>query len=322
MNKNAPEFPLQESHENAYSDDSHLSETNGNGQAEMPLPKYFDRKARHVRPLAALLLVLFSPLILLTMLLVRLTSAGPAIYRQTRVGKGGELFKILKIRTMYSDAEELSGPTLCKHRDSRITPVGRILRFLHLDELPQLLNVIRGEMCLIGPRPERPEIIEKNRLNESVSGFSDRTRVLPGVTGLAQINLPADQTAECAIPKVKLDLEYIETANLGLDLRILLCTATRMLGVRHGRAVRLFGLTREVRVTDADVLLTDEEISQQPPRDSHTANGRAPLLTRAGSNGDGTSPSSKASRWNEHGNDGSDLADVPVARNCPPRKPR
>ena len=146
---------------------------------------------------------------------------------------------------MYADAEKISGPTLSQPGDSRITPVGRLFRVVHLDELPQLVNVVRGEMCLVGPRPERPEIIAKNRLAEIVPGFMDRTKVLPGVTGLAQINLPADLTPECVVPKVKLDLEYIETASAGLDLRIMLCTATRMLGIRHGRAVRFFRLERK-----------------------------------------------------------------------------
>ena len=128
--------------------------------------------------------------------------------------------------------------------DSRITPIGRLLRFLHLDELPQLINVVRGEMCLIGPRPERPEIIERNCLHEIVPRFAERMTVLPGVTGLAQINLGADINAESVIPKVRLDIAYIESANVSLDTRILLCTAMRMIGIRHGHAVKLFGLIR------------------------------------------------------------------------------
>jgi lipopolysaccharide/colanic/teichoic acid biosynthesis glycosyltransferase len=202
-----------------------------------------------MRIIAGGLLIVLSPVMLLVVLLVRLTSSGPALFRQTRLGKDGRRFKILKIRTMYQDAEKLSGPVLCQPGDSRITPVGRALRFLHLDELPQLLNVVRGEMCLVGPRPERPEIVNGHRLDEIVPGFAERTRVLPGVTGLAQINLPPDQTALCVIPKVQLDLEYIKTANASLDLRILLCTALRMLGVRHGHAVRLLGLVRSTTQT-------------------------------------------------------------------------
>ncbi|QDU55671.1 sugar transferase [Aeoliella mucimassa] len=213
---------------------------------------YFDSKAIACQVLSGVLLILFGPLMLLCMGLVLLTSRGPAMYSQVRVGKHGKLFKVHKIRTMYVDAEKLSGPQLCAKRDARVTPVGGWLRFLHLDELPQLFNVLHGEMCLIGPRPERPEIIEKNYLREIVPGFDNRTSVLPGVTGLAQINLPADQSAKCVIPKVALDLEYIRTASLGLDLRILLCTACRMLGVRHGIAVKLLRLDRHIDWNSVD----------------------------------------------------------------------
>jgi lipopolysaccharide/colanic/teichoic acid biosynthesis glycosyltransferase len=214
------------------------------GTVHVEVPKYFSRKTVFMRILAGFLLIGCCPIMLLAMLLVCMTSPGPALFRQKRLGKNGKLFDVFKIRTMYHDAEKLCGPVLCQPGDSRITPIGGLLRFLHLDELPQLVNVVRGEMCLVGPRPERPEIVNHHRLQEFVPGFADRTMVLPGVTGLAQINLPADQTAECVIPKVKLDLEYIGTANVSLDLRILLCTAMRMVGIRHGRAVRLLGLSR------------------------------------------------------------------------------
>ena len=219
------------------------------------VPTYFARKIIWMRTLGGILLIFFAPLIGLLVLLVRVTSPGPGLYRQTRLGKDGQRFELFKIRTMYCDAEGLSGPMLCQPKDSRITPIGRLLRFLHLDELPQLVNVLRGEMCLVGPRPERPEIIAKNRLYESVPGFIERTRVRPGVTGLAQINLPADQTADCVVPKVQLDLEYIRTANAGLDIRVLMCTALRMAGVRHGRAVRLFGVGRSVEVAASEFKL-------------------------------------------------------------------
>jgi lipopolysaccharide/colanic/teichoic acid biosynthesis glycosyltransferase len=201
-----------------------------------------------MRVFGATLLVAFLPVMLICMALVRLTSRGHAIYRQTRVGKNEQPFKLYKIRTMYANCENVSGPVLCQPGDSRVTPVGRVLRFLHLDELPQLINVARGEMCLVGPRPERPEIIARHGLKENVPGFAERTKILPGVTGLAQINLPADVSVDCVKPKVQLDLEYIETASWNMDLRILLCTAFRMVGVRHGRAVRLFGLVRSAGV--------------------------------------------------------------------------
>jgi lipopolysaccharide/colanic/teichoic acid biosynthesis glycosyltransferase len=216
---------------------------------DVEVPKFFALNALWGRPLGAILLVLFSPLILLLILAVRLTSPGPALFRQKRVGRNGQEFKILKIRTMYRDAEAVSGPKLCQPGDSRMTPVGRLLRVLHLDELPQLVNVMRGEMSIVGPRPERPEIIARNNLLEKVPGFAQRTKVLPGVTGLAQINLPPDVDAESVIPKVQLDLEYIRTASVGLELRILACTALRMLGVRHGYAVNFFRLGRPTRVS-------------------------------------------------------------------------
>lgn len=206
--------------------------------------QYFARKAVPMRLLALILLVVFSPLILFIVLIVRLTSPGSALYRQIRLGRNGTEFDLLKIRTMYRDAEEMSGPALCMPGDERVTPIGRMLRSLHLDEIPQLINVICGDMCLVGPRPERPEIIEQNDLTQVVPRFSERLSVLPGVTGLAQINLPADLTAKCVIPKVKLDLEYIEMASFGLDLRILLCTALRMMGIRYGRAVAWLRLGR------------------------------------------------------------------------------
>lgn len=212
------------------------------------VPAYFTHKILLSRLLGAILLVFFSPAMLLSILAVRLTSSGPAIFCQRRLGKHNLEFCMFKFRTMHIDAEEMSGPTYCQPGDPRITPVGRLLRFLHLDELPQLWNVVKGEMGLVGPRPERAEIIELYNLNERFPVFTQRTRVLPGVTGLAQINLPADLSPGDVEPKVKLDLEYIETANFILDLRILICTAMRMLGIRHGRAVKLFGLIRTARL--------------------------------------------------------------------------
>jgi lipopolysaccharide/colanic/teichoic acid biosynthesis glycosyltransferase len=244
------------------------------------VPDYFDHKAIGMRVFGATLLVVFLPIMLVCMLLVRLTSPGQAIYRQTRVGKNDQLFKLYKIRTMYANCENVSGPVLCQPGDSRVTPVGRVLRFLHLDELPQLINVARGEMCLVGPRPERPEIIMRHKLKENVPGFADRTKVLPGVTGLAQINLPADISVDCVKPKVQLDLEYIETASWGMDLRVLLCTAFRMIGVRHGRAVRLFGLVRGTAV----------HLGTAPsPHGAPTLNGKASNGVTLGHIGNGAS---------------------------------
>jgi lipopolysaccharide/colanic/teichoic acid biosynthesis glycosyltransferase len=202
----------------------------------MAASTYHNNKVILDRCIGGILLVLFSPLILVLMALVRATSSGAAVYKQTRVGKSGQVFQIYKLRTMYQDAEKLSGPVWAVRGDSRISPVGRVLRFLHLDELPQLINVLRGDMSLVGPRPERPEFVE--RLARQVPRYKERLAVLPGITGLAQINLPPDEGVNCVRRKVIIDCEYVARASFLLDLRILICTALRMLGVRHGRAAR------------------------------------------------------------------------------------
>ncbi len=216
-----------------------------NGSSQVPA--YFARKSIATRLVGGALLVIASPVILLLVLLVRCTSRGPALYRQTRTGRNGREFVMYKIRTMYVDAESVGGPRWAVPGDSRITPVGRILRLLHLDELPQLINVMHGEMDLVGPRPERPQFVAW--LSSEIPNYSLRCRVLPGVTGLAQINLPPDETLDCVRRKLELDCQYIDSAGLGLDVRILLCTLLRMLGIRHGRAVRWLGLTYDVEGT-------------------------------------------------------------------------
>jgi lipopolysaccharide/colanic/teichoic acid biosynthesis glycosyltransferase len=201
-------------------------------------PTYFASKRLCIRALGGLLLVATSPLLFLLCCLVKLTSRGPAFYGQVRVGKDRREFKILKLRSMYTDAEHITGPTWCLPGDSRITPLGKWLRFTHLDELPQLINVVKGEMDLIGPRPERPEIIRSESLEKRVAGYHHRHRVLPGVTGLAQVTLPPDQTVHCVQSKVYMDLQYIKSASVSLDVRIVLCTALQMLGLPRARSVK------------------------------------------------------------------------------------
>jgi lipopolysaccharide/colanic/teichoic acid biosynthesis glycosyltransferase len=209
-------------------------------QGQLIVPSYFGRKAYAARLLGAVLLVVAGPLIALLVGLVRCTSSGPGLYRQQRTGRLGKEFMMYKIRTMYKDAESISGPTWCIPGDSRITPVGRVLRFLHLDELPQLINVVRGEMDLIGPRPERQEIVAD--LESHILRYWQRHLVLPGMTGLAQINLPPDLTVECVRRKLVLDVEYIRRANLWLDVRVLICTVLRVIGLRYHRAAPWLGL--------------------------------------------------------------------------------
>jgi lipopolysaccharide/colanic/teichoic acid biosynthesis glycosyltransferase len=194
------------------------------------------------RLIALVLLILSSPLLLVLAFLVKVTSRGPAFYRQTRVGRGGRHYMMYKLRTMRVDAEKDTGPVWATKNDPRITPLGRFLRATHLDEFPQLLNVVRGEMALIGPRPERPEFVEK--LAGKIPGYLDRLTVLPGITGLAQIHLPPDTDLESVRCKLQYDLEYIRRASFGLDLRILLCTALRLFGFPGDLAAHLCAVPR------------------------------------------------------------------------------
>ncbi len=178
---------------------------------------------------ALVLLALAAPLLLLLMAAVRLTSPGPALYAQARLGRGGRPFRILKLRSMAHDCERLSGPRWAARRDPRVTPLGRLLRASHLDELPQLWNVLRGEMALVGPRPERPEFV--TQLERAIPGYRDRLEVRPGITGLAQVQLPADEDLEGVRRKVACDLRYIERMGPWLDLRIVAATGLKVAGV-------------------------------------------------------------------------------------------
>ncbi|HOM16704.1 MAG TPA: sugar transferase [Thermoguttaceae bacterium] len=192
---------------------------------------------------AGILLVPAIPIIGVLVFLVRLTSYGPGIYRQKRVGRNGRVFTLYKIRTMIHNAEALTGPVWTAPNDPRITKFGKLLRAVHLDELPQLFNVLMGHMSLVGPRPERPEFTEY--LAQEVPGYMRRYVVPPGITGLAQINLPPDTDVDNVRKKLLLDLEYIRTANWKLDLKILLCTAVRLFGFPGMWLARKLGLYRE-----------------------------------------------------------------------------
>jgi lipopolysaccharide/colanic/teichoic acid biosynthesis glycosyltransferase len=180
--------------------------------------------------LAAAMSVVALPLIALCVLIVRVTSHGPAIYTQARVGKNGRVFTLYKIRTMYHDCEKLSGPKWSTPGDPRITPIGRVFRKLHLDELPQLWNVLRGDMSLIGPRPERPEIVAK--LRESVPGYDRRHSVKPGITGFAQIHLPPDTCLRSVKNKLVYDLFYIRNRSVRLAAGILFATGLKLFGLK------------------------------------------------------------------------------------------
>lgn len=207
---------------------------------------HFTWQSARRRLVGGLLLVPLLPVIGLLVVLVRLTSRGPGIFRQTRVGRNGRLFVMYKLRTMSLDAESDTGPVWAQHRDPRVTPLGRVLRRLHLDEFPQLINVVKGDMALIGPRPERPEFVDF--LSQELPGYLDRLSVLPGITGLAQINLPPDTDLECVRRKLVLDLEYVARGNLLLDARIFLATFLRLFHIRTALLLRLLGLRRSLAI--------------------------------------------------------------------------
>ncbi|MGH7631237.1 MAG: sugar transferase [Gemmatimonadales bacterium] len=214
-----------------------------------PAPAELLRYAVNV-VLAALALIVISPVMLVVALLVRLTSRGPVLYTQTRVGldrrrdrgygdnqrraldMGGAPFTIYKFRTMSVDAERQTGPVWATQDDPRTTPVGRFLRQYRLDELPQLINVLKGEMNIVGPRPERPAIFAE--LRQSISEYALRQRTKPGITGLAQINQQYDECLDDVRRKVEYDLEYIQGQSLVEDLKIMLKTIPVVLLRRGG----------------------------------------------------------------------------------------
>jgi lipopolysaccharide/colanic/teichoic acid biosynthesis glycosyltransferase len=200
--------------------------------------------------LAFIALVITSPLLLIIAIAVKFTSRGPVLYMQERVGLdprlpgraqhnhrrtrdiGGKPFTIYKFRTMRVDAERQSGAVWAQQQDPRVTPVGRLLRQYRLDELPQFINVLRGEMNIVGPRPERPSIFAE--LREHIAEYPLRQRAKPGITGLAQISQNYDRSIDDVRTKVSYDLEYIRRQSLREDFRIMLKTVPVILLRRGG----------------------------------------------------------------------------------------
>jgi lipopolysaccharide/colanic/teichoic acid biosynthesis glycosyltransferase len=192
-------------------------------------------------------LIVLAPVIVLVALAIRLDSRGPIVYRQLRIGLdrrdegpvdpetasrrtadlGGRPFTIYKFRTMRADAERETGPVWAAPQDTRVTRVGRFLRRYRLDELPQLWNVLRGEMSIVGPRPERPMFV--HQLRAEVEGYQLRQRVRPGITGWAQVNQEPDQTLDDVRGKLRYDLEYLEKKSLKFDINIILRTLPVMI---------------------------------------------------------------------------------------------
>ena len=168
------------------------------------------------------LLVLLGPVMLIAAAATKLTSPGPALYKQTRVGKNGEAFRIWKIRTMMHNAESSTGAVWSQADDPRITRLGKFLRQTHIDEFPQLFQILSGRMSLIGPRPERPEFVQ--HLQWQVPRYTERLSVKPGVTGLAQMLLPPDSDTEGVRRKVQCDLYYVHHLGPWMDARIMIQT--------------------------------------------------------------------------------------------------
>lgn len=179
--------------------------------------------------ISTLLLILLAVPMLAVAVLVRLTSRGPAFYSQTRVGLNGSHFILYKFRTMQAGAEDRTGPVWATHQDPRRTCIGGIMRRLSIDELPQLLNVLRGDMSLVGPRPERPCFVD--RFSRQYPGYAQRHQVLPGITGWAQVNgWRGDSSLE---RRLECDLYYVRHWSLLLNLRILLLTPLSILTERN-----------------------------------------------------------------------------------------
>jgi lipopolysaccharide/colanic/teichoic acid biosynthesis glycosyltransferase len=177
--------------------------------------------------LGAILLILALPLMAIVALLVKLTSPGPSLFRQTRVGLNGATFSVFKFRSMNQNAEARTGAVWASRDDPRVTPLGRWLRRLRLDELPQLFNVVRGDMSLVGPRPERPEFVVI--LQEKIPYYAQRNCVKPGITGWAQINHKYGDTVEDSLIKFEYDLYYIKNLAVSLDAYIVFHTIKIML---------------------------------------------------------------------------------------------
>jgi len=171
---------------------------------------------------ATLLLILTLPIMLATALLIALEDKGQVVYRQQRVGLAGATFTLFKFRSMDPDAEKHAGPSWASVNDARITRVGRLLRRARIDELPQLLNVLRGEMSFVGPRPERPEFV--GMLTEQIPFYAVRHSVKPGITGWAQVRYSYGANVEQAVKKLEYDLYYVKNHTLLLDVLILLET--------------------------------------------------------------------------------------------------
>jgi lipopolysaccharide/colanic/teichoic acid biosynthesis glycosyltransferase len=220
-----------------------------------PIPRENERSELATRilnvTLASVALLFLLPVLVIVALAVKLTSPGPILYTQTRVGidrrgrrgrtgsydrrtrdLGGRVFTIFKFRSMTADAESRSGAVWAQRNDPRVTPLGKVMRKYRIDELPQLLNVVRGDMNIVGPRPERPSIFA--RLSDQIVEYPLRQRARPGITGNAQVNHSYDTSIDDVRMKVHYDLEYLSRQSIAEDVRIMLKTVPVMLFKKGG----------------------------------------------------------------------------------------
>jgi len=182
--------------------------------------------------IASILLLVTAPIMILTAIMIKATSKGPILFRQERVGRNGKIFNVLKIRSMAVDAEN-SGPQWAKANDARVTAIGRFIRKLRIDEIPQAINILKGEMSFVGPRPERPHFV--TQLSKAIPYFEERHRIRPGLSGWAQINYPYGASVEDARNKLSYDLYYMKNGSIFLDVLILLRTVHVILWPRGAR---------------------------------------------------------------------------------------
>ena len=182
---------------------------------------------------AVVILVLASPVLLVTAIVIKLTAPGPVLYKQERVGKDGRTFKLLKFRSMVMSAEKDGKAVWAMKNDPRVTPVGKVIRKFRIDEFPQLINVLLGDMAIVGPRPERPEFVE--RLAREIPFYDHRHLVPPGITGWAQVVYPYGATVEEAREKLRYDLYYIKNMSIFFDAMIVLSTIRTVLCAKGSR---------------------------------------------------------------------------------------
>jgi lipopolysaccharide/colanic/teichoic acid biosynthesis glycosyltransferase len=210
------------------------------------------------------------PVIGMCWLLIKATSRGPGFYSQVRSGLNGQPYKILKLRTMGHNVEAKTGIQWSQKGDNRVTKVGKFLRATHLDELPQIVNVLRGEMSFVGPRPERPEVIKAKGLANLVAGYEQRLNVKPGVTGFAQLQLTADSGIRSVKHKVAYDLYYIAHQSFSFDVRLIVATMMKTTGLSMKWLRRLFFLPARDTVGQVFRSFTHEKLSIKVGPDSTT----------------------------------------------------